>query len=461
MTNPLSKNEALTTYARPHEQQKPVTLRGRILAALSSKLFRDTGWTMLAEIAGMASQFVTLILIGRAFDKAVFGLFAGAVAFMNVISPFTTVGMGYVLVQRIAGEHADPDTESGRAWITVTIGGLVGLVVVLATSWLFLPGLSVHVLVALGLGELVFTQITYVGRFCAQALERPAVGAQVTAAVWALRLLAAITFLAVTPNPTLGGWSVFHMAASCVGAIVTIVALNRIFLIRPKLTVARARDIREGLGFSLTIGATYLKNDADKTLLVSFGKGEAAGLYALAYRVITPLYVPVRALADSTFARFFREGNHSPQETYALARRTTAIGAGLTIAGGLAIVATAPILPWLLGDKWRPAVAVTQWLAFVPFLVSLQMYAFNALIGLGRQRLCILVTVGTSVLNIVLNLLLIPRFEWQGSTAATIIAEAASVVALWWLLRREVAETAPVREHLRSLADPPSSVRSS
>jgi O-antigen/teichoic acid export membrane protein len=454
VTNPLLKNETVATYARPHERERPVTLRGRFLGARSSKLFRDTGWTMLAEIAGMASQFITLVLIGRAFDKEVFGLFAGAVAFMNVISPFTTVGMGYILVQRIAGEHADPDIESGRAWTTVTLGGLAGLLLVLATSWIFLPGLSVHVLIALGLGELVFTQITYVGRFCAQALDRPAVGAQVTASVWALRLVAAITFLVVTPDPTLGGWSLFHMGASGLGAIVTIVALNRIFFIRPRVTLARAKDIREGMAFSLTIGATYLKNDADKTLLVTFGKGEAAGLYALAYRVITPLYVPVRALADSTFARFFREANHSPQETYALARRTTAIGAGLTVAGGIAIVATAPMLPWILGDKWQPAVAVTQWLAFVPFLVSLQMYAFNALIGLGRQRTCLAVTVSGSVLNIVLNLLLIPTYSWKGATAATITSEAASVVALWWLLRREIAENAPAREHLRSLAEP-------
>ena len=82
------------------------------------------------------------------------------------------------------------------------------------------------------------------------------------------------------------------------------------------------------------------------------------------------------------------------------------------------------------------------------------MYAFNALIGLGRQRTCLIITVSGSLLNIALNLLLIPRYSWKGSTAATITAEAMSVVALWWLLRREVAEIAPAREHLRSLADP-------
>jgi O-antigen/teichoic acid export membrane protein len=413
-------------------------MRSRLRRLTTTKLFRDTSWTMLTEIAGMASQLITLVLIGRAFDKDTYGVFAGTVAFMNVISPFTTVGMGYVLVQRIAGERGDPDVESGRAWSTVVLGGLAGVGFVLATCSFIVPQVPIRVLLALALGELVFSQITYTGRFCAQALDRPANGAQVVATVWALRLVAAVVYLVATPKPTLAGWSYFHMSASLVGAILTVVALNRVLDLHPRPGLARAQDVRRGLGFSLTIGAGYLKNDADKTLLLTFDKPEAAGLYSLAYRVITPLYVPVRALADSTFARFFREGHHSAEDTYRLARRTTAIGGGLTLAGGAVTMACAPLLPWLLGEKWEPAVIATQFLAFVPFLVALQMYAFNALIGLGRQKECLVVTVSASVLNIALNLALIPRYDWKGSTAATITAEALSVIALWWLLRHEV-----------------------
>jgi O-antigen/teichoic acid export membrane protein len=391
---------------------------------------------MVAEVAGMVSQFGTLVLIARQFGADLYGLFAGTVAFMHVISPITTVGMGYVVMQRVAGEQRDPDVESGRALTTVVLGGLAGTLFALAAGHLLLPQVSVRVLLAIALGELVFTQITFTGRFCAQAVDRPATGAQVTALVWMLRLVAAVTFVVLVPRATLAGWAYFHVTASTLGAVLTVLILRRTLPLNPQVRLAEGPDIRHGLGYSLTIGAGYVKNDADKTLLLTFKKENAAGIYTLAYRVIAPLYIPVRALADSTFARFFREGSRSAQDALALARRTTMVGAGVTLVGGVVLVIVAPILPFLLGDQFQDAVTATRWLALVPFLVSFQMYAFNALLGIGRRRACIAVTIVTSALNLVLNLALIPRYTWKGSTVATIVSEAVAAAALWLILVR-------------------------
>jgi O-antigen/teichoic acid export membrane protein len=423
--------------AEPAPAPRGLATRARSLAA--TKVFRDTGWSMVAEIAGMISQFGTLVLIAREFGAELYGVFAGTVAFMHVISPVTTVGMGYVVMQRVAGERHDPDTEAGRAFATVVLGGIAGMVVVLATSRLLLPQVPIRVLLALSLGELIFTQITFTGRFVAQSMDRPATGAQVTATVWMLRLLAAVVFILVVPRTTLAGWAYFHVSSSIVGAVLTLIVLGRVLPLRPRVGMARGIDVRQGLGYSLTIGATYLKNDADKTLLLTFEKDTAAGIYNLAYRVIVPLYVPVRAIADSTFARFFRDGSRSARDALRLARRTTMIGAAFTFVGGLVLVACAPILPHLLGDDYRDAVTATRWLAFVPFLVTFQMYSFNALLGLGRRRACVAVTIASSALNIALNLALIPRYTWRGSTVATIVSETLSAIALWTMLVRAAA----------------------
>lgn len=427
------------TACSPDAHARPA---GRLRRAAGHKVVRDTGWTMATELAGMASQLGTLLLIGRAFTKDVYGLFAGTVALLNVLSPFTTVGMGYVLVQRVAGRRADAGTEVGRAFTTVAIGGIGGIAGVVVVSGVLVPGVPVAALVALGCGELVFTQITYVGKFLAQALDRPADGARIVASVWLLRLLAAALYLGAVPRPTLTGWALFHAGASLLGAAVTLVACRRVLGVHARTALADPATVREGLGYSLSIGAIYLKNDADKTLLLSFHQSTAAGLYGLASRVITPLYAPVRALADSTFSRFFRDGTHDTAAAYRLARRTTAAGALLTFAGGVVVACAAPLLPLLVGEKWEPAVVVTQLLAFVPLLIALQMYAFNALMGLGRRRACMTISVTASLLNLVLNLVLIPRYDWRGATAATAVAELVSVVALWTVLRRAARRAA-------------------
>jgi O-antigen/teichoic acid export membrane protein len=350
--------------------------------------------------------------------------------------------MGYVVMQRVAGQHQDPGLEAGRAWTTTAVGGVLGTLVVLATSHVLLPDVPLEVVTLIAIGELIFTQITFTGRFCAQAVDRPATGAQVVATVWAMRLAAAIAFVVGVPNPTLRLWAVFHAAISFAGAVATVVVLRRVLGWEPHTVLARREDVKPGFGYSLTIGAGYLKNDADKTLLLTFKQTTAAGIYNVAYRVINPLYIPIRALADSTFARFFREGNRSAADATKLAKRMTAVGAAITFVGGLAVFVSAPILPFILGDSFRGSITVARWLAFVPFLVSFQMYSFNALIGLGRQRPCVVVTIATSLLNIVLNLLLIPHHSWRGATAATIVSEVIAAVSLWVILLRITASEA-------------------
>jgi O-antigen/teichoic acid export membrane protein len=416
---------------------KGVSARARSLAG--TKLFKDTSWSMVAEFAGLISQTLTLLLIARQFGADLYGVFASTVALMHMLSPFTTVGMGYVMMQRVAGEHHDAGREAGRAWTTVALGGAIGTLVVLAVSHILLPEVPLEVVLLIAIGELIFTQITFTGRFCAQAVDRPATGAQVVATVWGMRLFAAIAFVVGVPNPTLRLWAVFHASISFLGAVATVVVLRRVLGWEPHTLLARREDVKPGLGYSLTVGAGYLKNDADKTLLLTFKQTTAAGIYNVAYRVINPLYIPIRALADSTFARFFREGGRSAADATKLAKRMTLIGAGITFAGGLAVFVCAPILPYILGQSFEESITVARWLAFVPFLVSFQMYSFNALIALGRQRPCVVITIITSLLNIVLNLLLIPHHSWRGATVATIVSEILAAVSLWVILLRVAA----------------------
>ena len=65
------------------------------------------------------------ILVTNAFEKDVYGTFAGVVALGLFVSPFSSFGAGYLVVQRVVGKGEALGRAILRAWITVTAGAVI------------------------------------------------------------------------------------------------------------------------------------------------------------------------------------------------------------------------------------------------------------------------------------------------------------------------------------------------
>ena len=75
-----------------------------------------------------------------------------------------------------------------------------------------------------------------------------------------------------------------------------------------------------------------------------------------------------------------------------------------------------------------------------------QLFAGNALSGIGHHRTRLLQTLSSAGLNIALNIALIPSMSWQGSAVATIVTELYLVVLHWrtlWRLASRAEESPP------------------
>jgi O-antigen/teichoic acid export membrane protein len=90
----------------------------------------------------------------------------------------------------------------------------------------------------------------------------------------------------------------------------------------------------------------------------------------------------------------------------------------------------------VLGDSYDEAAVVLQWAAFMPLLWAWQLFAGNALSGIGHHRTRLLQTMSSAVLNLALNVALIPNFSWRGAAFATIVTEIYLVVLHWRTLLR-------------------------
>ncbi len=408
-----------------------------------STLVRNAGWGMLAEMVGLTCQILTFLLVAREFGSSTYGTFAGIVALMLFVGPFSSAGAGYLVVSSVVGKAENFGQAVGRAWTTVVVGFLIATVVLLVLRPVLLPQAPVVLFLQIAIAELLFNQLVQANRFVVQTLEKMWLNALTVSAFGISRLLFAWLYLGHAENPSITVWGMLYFASVAIGALAGMIIIWIISPagIRPRLP--RRNAVKEGMSFSINVSSAMLKGDADKTLLLRFDQAAAAGIYAAAYRVLGASTIPNLALADATYARFFREGAISPRRSLSLAKRMSAITLAINLVGGIVMLLAAPLVADVLGGEYNDSVDAIRWLAFIPMLAGLQLFAGNAMSGCGLHKTRLYQMLTSAVLNIVLNIILIPKYSWKGAAFATVITEVLVAAMHWWSLTRAAAAAPP------------------
>ncbi|MEO5839280.1 MAG: polysaccharide biosynthesis C-terminal domain-containing protein [Acidimicrobiales bacterium] len=408
---------------------------GALRAARDSKITRNAGWLLAGELFGLASQLVMFILVTNTFDSDVYGTFVGVVSLALFVGPFSSFGAGYLVVQRVVSKGEALVPAVLRAWTTVIIGAVVIGGILVAFRGVVLPQASTILLIEILIAELFFNQLVQANRFIGQAIDKLWLTPVMTATSGVMRVLFAVWYLRVRSNPTIEGWGVFYVLSVAVGAVVGIAIIWFMVGDEIKAKFPSRRDLGEGLTFSINVSSAMLKGDADKWLLLRMNEAAANGVYGAGYRILGLATVPNTALGDATYARFFSASG--PKEAIALAKRLSAVSLVLNTVSGVTVIVFASFITGLLGSSYSEAAEVLRWIAFVPMLSAWQLFAGNALSGIGHHRTRLYQTMSSAGLNIVLNIILIPSMSWRGSAVATIVTELYLVVLHWrslWLL---------------------------
>jgi O-antigen/teichoic acid export membrane protein len=419
---------------------------GALRAARDSKITRNASWLLAGELFGLASQLVMFILVTNAFEKDVYGTFVGVVSLALFVGPFSSFGAGYLVVQRVVSKGEALVPAILRSWTTVMAGAVVIGGALVALRVVVLPQTTTILLLEIVGAELFFNQLVQANRFIGQAIGKLWLTPVMTAASGIMRVLFAVWYLRVRSNPTIEGWGVFYVLSVAVGAIVGMAIIWFMVGDRIRAEFPSRRDLGEGLTFSINVSSAMLKGDADKFLLTRMNQEAANGVYGAGYRILGLATVPNTALGDATYARFFAASG--PKEAIALAKRLSAVSLVLNSISGVAVIVGASFITGLLGDSYSEAAEVLRWIAFVPLLSAWQLFAGNALSGIGHHRIRLYQTMSSAGLNIVLNIILIPSLSWRGSAIATIVTELYLVVlhwrTLWRLASRDEAPGAMV-----------------
>ena len=409
----------------------------RIAKFTKKALFKDVSYMLVARLANVFFQAVYFVALARALGAENYGSFVGVSSLASLIFPFIALGSDDVLVKEVAVNKFVFSRYWGNTLLILVINsiGMTGILLCMAPlifhdniSSLTIAFLLIADLFGLGLLEASNKAFRAVGLVhkAAQLVVLNTVGKL-------LSTLFLVTFLDnpnSSANATISNWSVLYFISSISVGIFALLTVNRIAG-KPALNLAWVKsDIGQGIYFSIGMSANNINNNIDKTMLASMATLESTGIYGSAYRFINIGDVPILALFNATYPRFFQQGSLGIKNCLNFAKKLLPFIISYGIVSFAAYQIFAPLIPKVLGAEYQNAILTLRWLAPLPAINALHLLAANTLTGLGYNRTRSIAQVIAAILNIILNIWLIPAFGLYGAIWATLTSDGVRLIIL-------------------------------
>lgn len=181
---------------------------------------------------------------------------------------------------------------------------------------------------------------------------------------------------------------------------------------------------------------TFINYRIDIFLVNFFLTPVATGLYVIAVQISEKIWIPSQAISTVLFPRLSAMSD-KPKERIKLTNRAFVIVATITAILGLA---TAYVIKWLigpiLGDEYKKVLPALFWLLpGVVFWAGARIQA-NCISAIGKPHWNMHVSLMTLSINVIGNIILIPRYGIIGAAWSTSIAYSIDAVVKYGLILR-------------------------
>lgn len=390
---------------------------------VGTRVFQNTIAQLVGRGVGLLFSAATSILLARFLGRERMGEYGAVYAYLALYTWIGTFGLEQILAREASQRRA----EAPSIFLTGTVVALCFSVGGIALALLLAP------LVGYSADLRILVLFAAVDVLVVPAMSLVAIVFQVDMRQWyavGIGLLRQAMWLAAVALLASGKASIFWviLSRSLVGLLAAVITLRvcwqKEVLPGPwSFSWSEARKL-VGFGFPLALSAVSvgIYHRIDQVMLHNMAGDRVLGPYVIAVQLIELVSTLPVALMSSLFPILSSTAGDEPRFTHYL---STSYRLLLLVVFGLCAVMTpiaAPMIYLLYGKAYLatpPLLIVLIW-SEVP--VFFGVVISSALVARGLQRYLPLSTVVGAVTNVLLNLVLIPRYGALGSSWATVIS---------------------------------------
>ena len=397
-----------------------------------NRIFKNTSSLFSAHLIGLlGSLVITIWLMPRYFTESELGGYFVAIALTNLIAILTELGLQNPLIREMTLHLQQTRHYLGNALIVRSILAIIAYGIMIIIGVFLYPPIIVQLIVFLGLAEIV-NSLAQLYRCVFRAHEEMKYEALTVIAERGM-------FLVIGGGAILHGYGLLRvcqvvLAASCINLILS-VSLTRFRF--TQLRFQPSREIvkvlmQQALPFAVgnLFNLLYFRIDAIMLSKLSTEGVDANTWYGLAYAIVMafttlPGAFMMGAMFPVLSRAYEREKGRFPR-AYAFGMRWMVLS-GFPLAVGLSILSpeiTAVLFPTYTATEIAKVSEALQWLSWAGGLIFLTTAVLAVLRATDKRGAFSVLMGATALLNICLNLYLIPRFSHVGAAVAMVISEA-------------------------------------
>jgi PST family polysaccharide transporter len=393
------------------------------------KVVGNTGWLMIDRLLRMGLGVFVTVWVARYLGPSQFGELNFAVSFVALFATLTTFGLGNIILREIVRDVSVAPETLGTGFAICACGSMIAPIISIAIIRLIQPNDTVAILlVSLMSFGLVFQAFdTIDSYFQSQVQSKFTVWAKNSAFL----LMAGARVLMIHFREPLWTFAAALVAEQLLGAA-GLVAVYRWSGGQLRLWRASKRRAIQLLTQSwpviLSGMAIMIYMRIDMVMLKVMQGDSAAGIYAAATRVSEVWYFIPTAIVSSVSPAIIRAREDHALYYGRIGKLFCLMTLIAVLIGSCIALGSHWIIHTLYSDAFSaasPVLAVHIWASVFVFLgVAQAPWDFSEnLLRLGFYR-----TLSGAVANVLINLVLIPRYSAMGAAVATVVSYALSSV---------------------------------
>jgi O-antigen/teichoic acid export membrane protein len=384
---------------------------------------------------GYALRVGYFVLMARLLGVLEYGIVVGAFALVNLTANYSRLGTGMVLLRYVSADKRRFATYWGHVLVVTLVGSGLWIVLLHLVSPVVLGKGSRDIVILMAIGICVFEQLTISATQVFQAFQQMRSTAFLNFLTSLLRLLAAAVMLLVLHHATARQWAWASMIVSMVAAIIAVTMVTMTFG-RPRFNLRLIRDRGvEGFEYAFASSTTSAYDDLDKTMLSHYGMNVANGIYTMAYRIIEMATMPIASIQLAAEPHLFELREHGIDRATEVGNRLLQRALLISLVVACVLFLVAPLVPLFVGESFAGGVSAVRWLCLIPLFRAVHYITGSTLTCIGLQRYRTINQVIAVLLNLGLNLWLIPRFSWHGAAWSSLVTDASLGLMNWTVLR--------------------------